>query len=315
MEAFDKEPAISAIVGGTDKQKDAAKLRLKQLFNDQNEAFRVDTEGFVHERVKTPEETAIIEEVLRYLPDFIRSYGGKPVDATSGHVHMLDTKKSNLVVRIMMKLTSVGGMYRPENQTVLIDGQSKSMSSRLALAHGVAHEFIHMNSFTSLGIVDDSNDSVKLRRIGLTIGSDDSDKLFYYLNEAVTEELAQCFAESIFGKIDLLKDEFQSLVDYKKNNSDAKDAFVTGTIAIPPGVFCMIELKYSLSSYSQQREEFRKLVKDLYGKNPNKFDSEGDVFRLFAEAMLAGKIVPLVKIYEKTYGKGSFRVLGEKMKR
>lgn len=63
--------------------------------------------------------------------------------------------------------------------------------------------------------------------------------------------------------------------------------------------------------YSKQRETFKKLIEELYDRNKIDFDSEDDVLALFIKGGFDGNIMPVARLVEKTFGKGSFRELGE----
>lgn len=54
------------------------------------------------------------------------------------------------------------------------------------------------------------------------------------------------------------------------------------------------------------------LIDDLYNKNAGSFASREEVFNLFARAVMTGRLLSVARLLEKTYGKGSFRELGEK---
>ena len=56
--------------------------------------------------------------------------------------------------------------------------------------------------------------------------------------------------------------------------------------------------------------DLTKLVEDLHERNTTTFNSVEDVFNLFIHAQVSGNVLPVARLMEKTYGKGSFRKLG-----
>ena len=52
------------------------------------------------------------------------------------------------------------------------------------------------------------------------------------------------------------------------------------------------------------------LIGEIYVKNSESFSSEEDVFKMFAEAVMTGRLLKVARIIEKTFGKGSFRQFG-----
>lgn len=68
---------------------------------------------------------------------------------------------------------------------------------------------------------------------------------------------------------------------------------------------------FSEYPYKEERIVLRSLIKEIYKKNKKDFKSEEEVFKLFANATIGGRLLPLARAIEKTYGQGAFRDLGE----
>ena len=64
--------------------------------------------------------------------------------------------------------------------------------------------------------------------------------------------------------------------------------------------------------YHDERQQFNALVDELFERNKEDFESREQVFNLFAEATMTGKLLPIARLIEKTFGKGSFKMIGEK---
>lgn len=67
----------------------------------------------------------------------------------------------------------------------------------------------------------------------------------------------------------------------------------------------------SYFAYGRDRVMFENLVNEIFIRNKDKFNSPIDVVKLFAKASYEGRLLPLARIIEKTFGKGSFQKLGE----
>jgi hypothetical protein len=61
----------------------------------------------------------------------------------------------------------------------------------------------------------------------------------------------------------------------------------------------------------EERRQLRQLIRELFERNRADFRDEEEVFRLFVTAVLRGRLLPLARLIERTYGPGSFRRLGE----
>jgi len=72
-------------------------------------------------------------------------------------------------------------------------------------------------------------------------------------------------------------------------------------------------------TYPAERRELEALVKDIFERNRKEnggmFESEDEVLNLFGQAVMGGPMLDLARVVENTYGKGSFRRLGEATKK
>ncbi len=265
----------------------------------------------VFEREKTPEEMEIIYEVFERLPDFIREYGADQKRfISSKQVHILDeTSPHTKGIRSFLE-RDTPGRYSPSSGRIEILPEGLSY---VRLAHVLVHELMHVNSFFSITSKKDGEGTeqslrASFRRFGVSVNEKGKteESLFNFINEAVTEELTKRFCEKYFQDIRLLRDSFIALKDKKKQVEflDSPTFSVLGELLDPQ----------SLYSYTNERAGFASLVELLYEKNKNEFDSYEDVFKLFSQAMFKGHLLPIARLIEKTFGKGSFRTIGQKTK-
>ncbi len=63
--------------------------------------------------------------------------------------------------------------------------------------------------------------------------------------------------------------------------------------------------------YRYERKFLRNLIATLYKENESQFQSEEDIERLFIKGGFDGNIMPVARLIEGTFRKGSFRKLGE----
>jgi hypothetical protein len=74
-------------------------------------------------------------------------------------------------------------------------------------------------------------------------------------------------------------------------------------------VVVFLQLHFSLTRYKKQRDRLNVLVKEIYERNREHFTSTEEVFRVFAEAVLSGRLLELARLIDQTFGKGAFRKL------
>lgn len=64
-------------------------------------------------------------------------------------------------------------------------------------------------------------------------------------------------------------------------------------------------------SYSPQRIILENLIHHILKKNKSKFNSSTEVAKIFLKGLFEGRMLPLARLIEDIFGKGSFRRLGE----
>jgi len=275
------------------------------------------------EREKTPEEVEIINGILTDMADFIKKYRGTALKITPEHIHVVDRDK--LSEGQMQGILGVfGGKYWPDNQLITV--HPRSDEGYLKFAKVVTHELIHFYAFQSINF--DQKGGQMLSRVegfSTAVGENkDSESYlngseFYFndIEEALTEELTKRFDKEYFGSIPALAEEIR-----KRNNlrSRIKDKVAAGEIMgctekmEKIGGESVTRWRAEDYSYQEQRKELWDLIKDVWHKNPKQFKSVEDIFSMFAEAHFTGRRLKVARLIEKTYGKGSFRKLGEKTK-
>jgi len=258
------------------------------------------------EREKTPEEMEIIFNVLDRMPDFIREYGSVPERFVSAEqVHILDeTKADSEEVRSMLE-SGTAGTYSPVSGRIKI---LPKQNDYLHMAHVLVHELVHANSFSSMSFDDSGAEGKKasLRRLGLSANEKGNTfpNLFKFLNEAVTEELTIRFCEKYFMDIRLTREAFNK---YEREGKPAQVEEFGST-------FSVVEKTMdpnNLYSYANERFRFASFAEAIFHNNKDRFESYEDVLKVFSQAMFTGNLLPIARLVEKTYGKGSFRKVGK----
>ena len=230
-------------------------------------------------------------------------------------------------MQINERYEKTNGLYLPRIQQIAILLENYSANEKLRFVQILIHEMIHANAFTSVqkvkegGLQLTKNDQVVnlgSRRTGFEINSIKTGKrLFYEINEAITTELAIRFDRNYFSQFPDLKQEYEErekeIEGVAKRSGKKKDEILISRLEHRPkdkkGGHEVVLRTYS---YHEERERLKKLISDLWEKNKNEFKSPEDVFTLFAKAALSGRILPIARLIEKTYGKGSFKKIGGK---
>ena len=155
--------------------------------------------------------------------------------------------------------------------------------------------------------------------MGFAIGTrDGKELLFNDLNEAVITELAIRFERKYFNEWPELRQEINDRDGQIKEIAEREGVAVEEvrkTVGFVekeefPG---STRFHWTSFSYHDARKNFNLMIDELYEKNKADFSSREAVFTLFAKATLDGRLLPVARLIEKTFGKGSFRMIGKKV--
>jgi len=165
-------------------------------------------------------------------------------------------------------------------------------------------------------ILQDEREFYELYRAGIMIYSRDGKKEYFRnLNEAITEELTKrfyfqqlknkpSFSQEV-GEVEKIRERWLAKA---KTEEDKKTAMDISEVRSSGKKGAKEVFSFS---YWEERGTLNNLIDKLYQKNQQKFHDRGEVFDLFAKAMLNGNLLPVSKIIDRTFGKGVFRKIGE----
>ncbi len=266
------------------------------------------------ERVKTPEEINIINSISRFMPEFLREYGGEPEELLASeniqeHIHFIDVNKlpDEEKEKLKKRGGKVHGACRYAKGEVKIYSQEEN-ANLLPVANDIVHELIHMNSYNRVTYYTKVDD-FDTEKVGFEILSKDR-KYFYFteIQENTTDELKRRFDEKYFSTINELKSDLKERGEIAERDKCAPQDIIFFSEKIKD------DLWKSTISREIRPNNFEKMITEIYSKNKKDFVSEEEVFKVFIVAMLSGKLLKMARLIEKTYGKGSFRNLANTSK-
>ena len=320
MEQFSlngKESGVNRVVGFGPEKEEEILESFERVF-DQN--F---TES--KEKVKSVEQLEVIERINVDMHDFLVRYGVEAIEIPAPNIHIPDKTKFNEedLGKLGEKYGKTKGVYSATKQGVAILRDYDV--SKLLFMQTIVHEMLHIQGFYSYQKSEredadisfrkgDERSSMNIRRSGFSIGTRDGDELLFDdINEAVITELEIRFEKEFMVRYPELMVELQRRDDYVKKLS-ARDKVpieqVGQTVAGINGDETSGH-EWVTYPYHAERLQLEDLINRLYEENMDSYESREDVFNLFANATLTGKLLPIARLVEKTFGKGAFRALGE----
>jgi hypothetical protein len=261
-----------------------------------------------YEIKKTPEQERIIASILDKLPEFTERYGGTPLSIVPSHIHILDWNR--LPDEIKPEFENSNAKYILDGQKIFIIDNNTDHPSNLSFAAIVVHELMHFNSYQSVEYTGEK--SLHLRRVGLgTAVKSEDEEYFIQYNEAVTEELKIRFMKQYFSEIPELQKEIEERDNITEKLKPENKYLADDLLWIKKEEGGPI---FHWNVYKKYRESFNNTIRMIMEKNPEKFSNTEEVFNIFARAYFTGHILEIARLIESTFGKGSFRIMGEKTK-
>lgn len=298
------------------------------------EYFREEFEKGHHLPIEKGHSTELDNLIVRLnhqLGEFLSRYGIKNILVPQDGVHIVDHDKlpSEEKEVIKNKFPFSTAFYDSAHQRIMMLTDYKR-DNKMRFTNALVHEMLHVNSFVSLEKLPTGHPSsiVNLRhgkeeeieelslgprRLGLSVKKHGKKGAYFkYLDEAVIETLTKKFVTEYGDKILEISDERHKLklaweqavnsVTDKGRWEKIKDDISYIDTSAPNS--------FQRYAYVSEREALDELVNSLYQENKESFTSPEDVFDLFVKAAFEGKLLPLARLIEKTYGKGSFREIG-----
>lgn len=314
-----KESGISRVVG----IEESGEQELLDYFKRKFESQSKDELEVEH----TPELDLLISQINEKMEEFMAKYGVRSLEIPSRNIHIYDKSKLDPQRRkqIEERYEKTGAFYVPIKQLIVLF-RNYIPGNKLYFAESLIHEMMHANSFASVQKVKEGRAEIAkgeetlrlgVRRSGLEISTKAGRFLFFYINEAIIEELVIRFDRKYFSEFPDLKQEYDDRkeaieAEAKRERKKESEILISGLEHRKKDAEGSHEVLLRTYSYRDEREKLNQLVNDLYKKNKNEFQSPEDVFTLLAKAVLNGQLLPIARLIEKTYGKGSFREIGEK---
>lgn len=298
-----KNSSFERVVGAKNKEEEEEILiKEEERFDDQ---FFEDIEG--KEREKTLEELKIIELANGATNEISRKYGLDDFDIPSKNIHIIKEEEWP---------KEADAFYKPMMQAIAF----KEQPIKIVFLKKMIHEMLHFKSYNAIQITDEEKPKLSEYRIGLTVDTRDGKKMYLRnLNEAVTEEATKRLLKKLFIN-PIFENEIKKTVETVKNYPDAK--LSTGEPLFEKDTFYAevikgeeeekkTKIKTEVFSKQLERRVFNKLIEKIFERNPGKFKDKEEIFEVFLKGMMTGDILPVGRLVDKTFSKGTLRKIGE----
>jgi hypothetical protein len=309
-----KESGINRVVGfEPETEKGLLEFFKKRFENNEQDSDL--------EKEKTAEQIEIIARINNEMREFLASYGIEAIEISPQNIHIIDKSKftEEQLRKIEERFGTDNGFFSADKQGIAI--MKDYEASKLLFLHTLVHETLHLQGFFSYQKTDpetadftlkneDEAASMNPRRSGFSIGTTDGEKLLFNdLNESIITELEIRFEKKYMVHYPELETELKAREEYTQQIAERRGVPVE---KMREGVAGMKGDTWVTYAYHDERQQFNELIDELYKRNKADFESREQVFDLFAKATMTGRLLPIARLIEHTFGKGSFRMIGER---
>lgn len=314
--------SINNIVGASAEKKEEIFIGAEKIFAYQN--LR---EFAGRERGKTAEEAEIVSLANEMTNELFREYGQENFDIPEKNVHIIKDEKwidhEDTLALMSVNLQSIAV-------------KEEVLKSKIHFLAVMVHEMLHFKSHQAAQMqlaAEGGKSEVGMYKMGLQNFSRDGKKSFFIeLNEAITEMLNRNILERHLKQLKsnkIFADEIKNseyFISRFKGARFMNGRYVFGSEVLHASIDKSKSEKYGDGkrvfnpakdlhigefTYRRQRQMLDSLIDKVWKANSDKFKERREVFDIFVRAYMNGNMLPMGRLIEKTFGKGSFRKIGE----
>ncbi len=229
---------------------------------------------------KTPRDMEILRFASDAASEIMHRYGReKDTEVFVDHIHIVPVGGTEMVTEGNSKKAAQAST----RASFIIDRDPSDIQFCLR----AFHEILHLKSYKALQIITpieaDQRPSLKTYRSGFAVTSRDGKQQYFTdIEEGVIGLLTEQFFEE---KIKISETFKQELIERG-------------------------DMPFEFSRQVEIRQ-LQDLVEQIWEKNTDQFSNKDEILNLFISTQIKGNLLPVGKLIEKTFGKGSFREIGE----
>jgi len=303
-------PEFRIVGGARDKSVEKVLTDIDDAFSRNEGPLNKKRREFVlkHEIEKTPEIIEMIKYANDYTNKLLLQYGIEPYDIPSNKIHGLEPDKYSELE------TSGAAFSHPLTQMIVIEANSNL--SKIGATLILIHEMLHLKGHKVLQIEDikKRGPNVTNYRVGVGMQSSQSDENFHEhfrgLNESIvatieTRALQHTLRQPGYEEDKALHDDpdVQKYLSLLKTNGMKTDDI---TNIKKDGEGWLV----NRTGYPRHREVLDFVVEKIFEDNTDIYKNAEDVYKLFFDAHFSGRILPIARLVEHSFGDSSFRILG-----
>jgi len=303
-------PEFRIVGGARDESVDKVLTDIDDAFSRNAGSILEEARKFANDNgiEKNPEMLAIIQYANEYTNTILLQHGIEPYDIPVQNIHVL---KSEDFVHLEK---TAGAFAHTLSQMIVINADNCLSKAQGTLI--LIHEMLHLKGHKVLQIEDAEKRGPKVTnyRIGVGMESSQSDENFHEhfrgLNESIVATLETRAIQNTLRQPGYEED--KALHD---NLDTQKYLFLLKTKGMRTDDIINIKkdgenwIVYR-TGYPRHREVLDFVVEKIFEDNTDSYENTEDVYKLFFDAHFSGRLLPIARLVEHSFGEGSFRILG-----
>jgi len=306
---------IRAIGGASEKAKKEIKHDIERaLFDHFDSLSQKEQEMFIQfERPKSEKELAVIQLADKETSQLMQEAGVEPYSVPFENFHIVSPD----IYKKLFDADTVAASFCVKQGIIFNDERFRNNPVYLGIS--AFHELLHLKGHLSIEVEEEESASKihgSLYRHGVTAYSSQqtiNKNQFHFhfsgLHEAIVSEAEKQFLPKLLDLPELALEK-RWLNSETAKNLKKKIAIEKG---IPEEDIIWVNedgSDYEDFSYRAQRKVLKYVCEEIKKQYPEQFKDSSEVYKLFLKVHFTGQLLPIARLMEKTFGEGSFRLLG-----
>ena len=314
-------PTWRVVGGASDDTKEIAR-KIPQERIEGDDLAEIDDESREiirqNEIPKTEMEIRLIELANKETNKLMEKFGLRPYDIPEKNIHLLNSETYQKLLD--RDNTHAGGASSLQQIIFLNTETERGDNGNMFFASTCFHEMLHLKAHMTIRVEGDEEDdyNVSTFRQGVSVGGKESDfgideepTYFIGLHEAIVADAEKDYVRYLYTlpefvreKEEREKPEMNELINRITNEENIDKDEIKTIVDLGDGY------DVELASYKKLRDVLYYVCTEISKVFQEKYPDMNSVKEEFLKANFTGRLLPIARLVEGTFGKGSFRTLG-----
>ncbi len=310
---MEKGPEIRTIGGASSEKREKARKEIENNFFKHFESLSPNEQEIVKklEYPKSEKEIALIDFANKETSELMQELGLESYNIPVNNFHIFPPETYN-------KATAGGRAATFFKKQGAIFNAEIFRDNPVLFGSVVLHEILHLKAHFSIEVQEEEKEEISVTpyRQGVSVNALQKHgchgkyhQHFTGLHEAIVAEAQKRLTEKLINQPELSEEKkwLTSIEAKEKKKKISKEKNISEDDIIWVN---KEDDKWEAIAYLRARNVLNYVCSEIQKQFPDKYESMDDVYMIFLKAHFTGQLMPIARLVEKTFGKGSFRLLG-----